>query len=115
MGLKRVIVKNMSAAKVQAFIRRRSACWSATEWQKGKDLRTIWRTCPNPGWLLWFIFEMAVDGEPAEHAKWGGDDNFYKFRNVYWDLDLRNSNPKVLLTFIKRHYQVEAKRVKAKK
>jgi len=51
-------MKNMTKLEFKKLLTSLGACEDATEWAKGKDLKTVWETCERGDWLLWLIGNM---------------------------------------------------------
>jgi hypothetical protein len=52
----------MDAKETYRNLRASGACPNGLKWAKGKDLETIWNTCPHAAWLLWLLTRLRIDG-----------------------------------------------------
>ena len=43
----------MTAKKLEAILKRHSACNKGYEWVKGKTLKKAWETCQRGDWMMW--------------------------------------------------------------
>ena len=46
------------------------ACSEAREWATGKDLRTVWDTCPRGAWLEWLLDKARYKWPAAARAEY---------------------------------------------
>jgi hypothetical protein len=62
-------IKNIPAEEMMELLRELRACEAARSWAEGKDLATIWSTCPHGLWMLWLIRQQVYkEGWPMrEH------------------------------------------------
>lgn len=59
----------MNAEQFDALLVSLHACSEASEWARGKDLKTVWETCERGDWLLWLCERMVGQkGWPTQQA-----------------------------------------------